>query len=571
MSGEQPAAKRRRVDDAAAAPPPPRARTLRRMAERTAAAASVAAAVLNCAAEPSAPGAGTAAAPAQKVPCGMRPRSLPARPTPRAAPPPAAPTPPAAAAPPPPAAPTPLAAAAPPAPAPREGDSAAAAQPASDTAAAHFVASLTCAHDAGAVSALLQSLTRVAAKWVHKAHPELYGSRVTGLGLGCGEKRDDVDVSVSWPGYDPSRNDEGSRKWMAKKVSALALKLEHAGIVKSLRTLPSRRGTVLCGAIASGELEGVGIDITLNNAHGVTNSKLLRDIAAAYDFLAPTVWMLKKIGKNRGWLCAKAQYLSSYALSLTVAAAAVADGKMAAVVRSGDGGCAALPQNAHSTSAALTAISSSSSEACKGLRLLTSTALQRNVISVALRWATLIMELKPAAGFDITAAGGLREYSADEVRVRVLDPVDGSDASVNCSEPHWQHIVTEAARVRMLVSGGCTLEECCGHDDLDTRHTPHRRTKEHSAEKQPEKGGDAAAAERQCQIEVPVPAADRGKLIGVGAVTHRQIQSLFNVRLAVPRKYADASTPVVVRGSTEESCAAAAAHIRKILKMDSAE
>eukprot|EP00659_Diplonema_papillatum_P020829 gene20829-32115_t len=74
---------------------------------------------------------------------------------------------------------------------------------------------------------LLAHLKRIAAKWMHKATVNLYGSRATGIGATTG---DDVDATITWPGYNPEKSaDKAMEEAFSKKLTKLCITLHQKG------------------------------------------------------------------------------------------------------------------------------------------------------------------------------------------------------------------------------------------------------------------------------------------------------------------------------------------------------
>eukprot|EP01062_Namystynia_karyoxenos_P052700 TRINITY_DN4230_c5_g1_i1.p2 TRINITY_DN4230_c5_g1~~TRINITY_DN4230_c5_g1_i1.p2 ORF type:complete len:523 (+),score=141.93 TRINITY_DN4230_c5_g1_i1:80-1648(+) len=418
-----------------------------------------------------------------------------------------------------------------------------------------------------AAEELLGGLAQVAAKWVHRGTAELYGSRLTGLGLGCGSGPDDVDVSISWPGYDPSRDgDQAVQVAMIKKLARLTRRLEQVGLVRGVHTRPSRRGMVLSGAVARGGLEGARIDITLNNRHGVQNSRVLRRASCTLPELAPAVWLLKRLAWSREWLGAQGQYLSSYALSLSVCAAAVAAGALPPL-RPEPPGAPAPPQEFHGLRLLATA-GGRPAPALQALRQAAapepSAGLLRRLL---LQWCEMIAAVAQSSNaLCPSAAQGARpRIAADgDAPLVIVDPVDGSNAAELVIVQHWRVTQSEAERLHRLLSpegAAPSLAELCAA----RKHPRHRGSKGAG-------GGGAAKAQPAeaadtMEIRLPVPPSERGRLIGPGGVTHRQLQSVFGVRLQIPRKGEPDGAPVTIRGGREQ-CDSAARHIRTMLQLE---
>ncbi|KAJ9469295.1 UTP:RNA uridylyltransferase 1 [Diplonema papillatum] len=165
---------------------------------------------------------------------------------------------------------------------------------------------------------LLAHLKRIAAKWMHKATVNLYGSRATGIGATTG---DDVDATITWPGYNPEKSaDKAMEEAFSKKLTKLCITLHQKGF-QSGKVTPCRTLTLVK---CHHEPTGWGVDLTFHNAHALANTKVLTLLSEYLPELSPAVHMLKTVGRARGFVNKPGSpgFLSTYCLVTMLVVAA---------------------------------------------------------------------------------------------------------------------------------------------------------------------------------------------------------------------------------------------------------
>eukprot|EP01064_Diplonema_japonicum_P010181 TRINITY_DN17510_c0_g1_i1.p1 TRINITY_DN17510_c0_g1~~TRINITY_DN17510_c0_g1_i1.p1 ORF type:complete len:349 (+),score=93.27 TRINITY_DN17510_c0_g1_i1:42-1049(+) len=269
----------------------------------------------------------------------------------------------------------------------------------------------------------MERLGKVASKWVHKGAATLYGSRMTGIGVmpSC-----DFDVSISWPGYQ-----EGAIEGDAlnKKIVKLCKTLHHKGF-KHATIIPSKRvPLVTCKDVTT----GCHIDITLNNQHGVKNSMIFKTLVKTLPELAPCLWIMKKIGKSRGFLNPSGGYISTYCLLTMMLIAAQTAGHMPLLP---------APSALESTTLKSSAKTPSPPEA-------------ERVASILASFLTLF---HTTSFLCFSADSAAPSPSTLDTPLFVADILDGSNCARTLTQNHWMVLVNEMGRLVDKARNGDALQ-----------------------------------------------------------------------------------------------------------------